>query len=150
MNDTAHGNLADQNSKRLYSAMNNSLIDVDELTNDVVSAVTCINSELKQGVPKSVYQLKLLNSLIKNGFRLETEASMLNHCVKSEPDRELIIVNGLLVIECIMDDNVSRYSHKRIMFDLQNNGHAIGLLINFNKNMQNKGITKVYQNFGIH
>jgi len=150
MNDIAQENWADQKIKQLYSALNNSLIDINELSNDVIAAVASVRLALKPGFPKSVYQLMLFNNLIKKGCQLETEISMLNHCVKNEPDRELIIVNGMLVIECILDDKLINHYQKRIMFDLQNNGLAMGLLINFNADMQKNRITKVYQNFGIH
>lgn len=150
MNDIAYENCTDQKTKQLYSTLNNTLIDINKLTNDVIKEASCVKQTLKPGLPKSVYQLKLLNHLIKKGYHLETETSMLNYCVEDEPQRELIIVNGILVIECIVGVKAINHHQKRIMFDLQNNGHAMGLLINFNTDIQNIGITRVYQNFGIH
>ena len=56
----------------------------------------------------------------------------------------------MLVIECIVDVMAINHHQKRIIFDLQNNGHEMGLLINFNTDIHNIDITRVYQNFGIH
>lgn len=150
MNDMTHENRDDQKTKQRYSSLDNYLVDINELTNEVIAVATSVKRALIPGVPKSVYQLKLFNYLIKKGFQLETEASMLNDCVNNEPERELLIVNGMLIIECIVDINEINHHQKRIVFDLQNNGHVMGLLINFNTDMQNIGVTRVYPNFGIH
>ena len=149
MQDKTLKNLADQKNRQLYSNLTNYLIDINELTNDIIVEAISVRQALKPGFPKSVYQLNLFNHLMKKGYKLETGASLLDYCVENEPHRELIMINGVLVIECIADV-ISINHHKRIMFDLQNNGHEMGLLINFNTDSNNISITRVCHNIGIH
>ena len=144
MNLMVHKNWSEQqnNFQHSWEASNN---DIDTLFNGVIAAADSIYKTLSLGLPKSVYQLKLINLLSKQGFLLETETSMLHYCVEKEPDRELIIVNGTLVIECFAEDEMTDHYHRRIVFDMTNNNYEMGLLINFGADMNNNGITKVIQ-----
>jgi len=115
--------------------------DIEKLTFDVIESARNIYQSLKPGLPKCVYQLKLYNDLLKKGFHLQTEISALNIAVNGELDRELIIVNETLVIECIVEDITSGHHRKRVMFDLENNGYKNGLLINFTDDMRSEMLT---------
>lgn len=120
-------------------------INLDVLCGTVIDSVNEVYKNLVPGLPKSVYQLKLLKCLGSKGLQLETEKSVLTRCINDELEREIIIVNGVLVIECIVEDRIINHYQKRIMFDIQNNDHAMGLLINFGEEDQNNGIEKIYQ-----
>jgi len=112
--------------------------DIDRLIFDVLDTARSIHHSLKSGLPKCIYQLKLTNKLIKNGFQLHTEKSVLKLAVTQESDRELIIVNDSLIIECVSENAMNDRCQKRLVFDLENNGYANGLLINFNHLMQTR------------
>ena len=142
MNLMMHKNWSEQqnDSHNPWEVSNN---DIDTLFNGVIAAADSIYKTLSLGLPKSVYQLKLINILTKQGFQLETETSRLHYCVEKEPARELIIVNGTLVIECFVEDEMADHYHRRIVFDMTNNNYEMGLLINFGADMKNNGITKV-------
>lgn len=144
MNLMVHKNWSEQHSNFRHP-WESSSDDIDTLFNGVIAAADSIYKTISLGLPKSVYQLKLINLLSKQGFQLETETSMLHSCVYGEPDRELVIVNGALVIECFAEDEMIDHYHRRIVFDLTNNNHEMGLLINFGADMNNNGITKVIQ-----
>lgn len=134
MNNIVHINLEDKN--KTNPASGNSSTDVDRLLIDVVASANDIHHSLKPGMPGYVYQLKLYNDLLKKGFQLQTEMSALNIAVTDEADRELIIVNEVLVIECIAGTDINDHCHKKIMLDLENNGYEKGLLINFSDPVQ--------------
>ncbi len=117
--------------------------DIDKLTYVVISSAKSIYSKMGPGLPKCIYQLNLYNDLLKKGLQLQTEVSMLNHCVKNETDRELIIVNEKILIECVVEDDINYHFQKRLMFDLENTSHTKGLLINFHETKQDDMITVV-------
>ncbi len=136
MNNILHINSDKKNAVWRYSSADNY-----ELIFDVINAAKNIHAILKPGLPKCVYQLKLYNDLLKKGFQLQTEMSALNLAVKQESRRELLIVNESLIIECIVENKIHAHYHKKIMFDLENNGYTKGLLINFSDEMQSDIVT---------
>ena len=119
------------------------VMDVEQLTNYVAAQLKGIYRNLGPGLPLCVYQLKLNNGLIKKGIQLRSENSLLSYCAENEPDRSLTIVNEMLVIEYISADNVTEHNKKRIKFDLQNNNHVTGLLINLSEGRENIYVSKV-------
>jgi len=139
MNNIVHINFDKKN--KTPSDWHCSANDIDKLIFDIIASAKSIHSLLKPGLPKCVYQLKLYNDLLKKGFQLQTEMSVLNLAVKQETARELIIINESLIIECLIEDKINDHHHKRIMFDLENNGYAKGLLINFSDEMQNNMVS---------
>lgn len=121
-------------------------VNLDDLCGTVIEAVNQVYRNLVPGLPKSVYQLNLLKYLASKGLQLETEDSALTRCITDEHEREIIIVNDLLVLECIVEEKIISHFQKRIMFDIENNDHAMGLLINFGKDFQGNSVEKIYQN----
>ncbi len=124
--------------------------DIDKLASAVMASIKNIYKTLKPGLPKCVYQLKLYNDLLKKGFKLQMEMSMLNRAVKYEVTRELIIVDEILVIECVVDNEIIDHHQKRVMFDLENNSYAKGLLINFSDEIQKDMITVIDRSSVFH
>jgi len=138
------------NKNRTGSGSCYSSTDIENLIFEVTQSAANIHRALKAGLPKCVYQLKLYNDLLKKGFRLQTKMSVLNLAVKQEAERELIIVNDSLVIECIAENAIDERCRKKVMFDLENNGYARGLLINFSDEIQSHIIATVKHNSAIH
>ncbi len=139
MNNIVHVNFDDKNKTRSTSYFSST--DSEKLMSYVIESAKNIHMMLKPGLPKCVYQLKLYNDLLKKGFQLQTEMSALNLAVKQETARELIIVDESLIIECVVENQISRHQHKRIMFDLENNGYETGLLINFSDEIESEMVT---------
>ncbi len=131
--------------KHAYFDENSSLVNMDELCNCISVAVDRVHEKLRPGLPKSTYQLELFKYLDNEGMHLMEETSLLTKYANNEPCRQIIIVNGVLVIECITEEKNINQHHKRIVFDLQINNHVIGLLINFSKKFRCSGISKIYQ-----
>jgi len=138
------------NNDRTGTGCRYSTTDIENLIFEVTESARNIHRTLKAGLPKCIYQLKLYNDLSKKGFQLQTEMSVLNLAVRQEAERELIIVNGLLVIECIVENRIDGQYRKRVMFDLENNGYARGLLINFSDELQSHMIATLNHNPAIH
>jgi len=139
MNNIVHINF--DNKNKTPSDWHCSSTDIDKLIFDIIASAKSIHHVLKSGLPKCVYQLKLYNDLLKKGFQLQTEMSVLNLAIKQEIARELIVINNALIIECLTEDEINHHHHKRIMFDLENNGYAKGLLINFSDEMQSRTLS---------
>lgn len=139
-----------KNNDRTGTGCGYSSTDIATLIFEVNESARKIHRTLKAGLPKCIYQLKLYNDLLKKGFQLQTEMSVLNLAIKHEAERELIIVNGSLVIECIVEESTDHQYRKKVMFDLENNGYDRGLLINFSDELQSQMIATAKHNPAIH
>lgn len=147
MNNTMHINFDDDKKNSTWAYRST---DIDKLIIEVMQAGKEIHLALKQGLPKCVYQLALYNDLLKKGFHLQTEMSVLSLALKKEAARELIIVNDILVIECVVESKIHSHHHKRIMFDLENKAYIKSLLINFSSEMQSYMLINKNYNAVIH
>jgi len=148
MNNIVHINF--DNKNKTLSDWPCSSTDIDKLIFDIIDSAKNIHHLLKPGLPKCVYQLKLYNDLLKKGFQLQIEMSVLNLAVKQETARELIIINESLIIECLIEDKINDHHHRRIMFDLENNGYVKGLLINFSDEMQSNMVSTINNHSVFH
>ena len=104
-------------------------MDLEELTNTVMTALQQVYLELGKGLPDCVYQLKLHNELIKKGFQLQEKALTIDHCTENKPVRSQVIVNDVLVIEYTTAGNATDHCQKRMTFDLEGKNYADGLLM---------------------
>lgn len=146
MNEGIQKSYIGQNSKNSGHVWDYSLMDIDVLTTYISREIKDIYRSLGPCLPGCVYQLKLYNDLLKQGFQLKTEKAILNDSPEQDVVRSLIIVNNILVIEYIAEDNMSDINNKRIKFDLKNNHHERGLLINIAEGKNSIGIMTVNKN----
>jgi len=137
-------------------AWNYSLIDVDELSGFVINTAKEAYRTLGSGLPICVYQLKLFNDLTKEGLKLKSGKSMLNHHAEENGVRNLIVVNDVLVVEYISSVIMSGRHEKIIQLD---NNYAMGLLVNISEDKKSEGqrsekqnikITKIDQSYIAH
>ncbi|VAW52129.1 hypothetical protein MNBD_GAMMA05-660 [hydrothermal vent metagenome] len=127
---------------------NRLLMDADVISESVICAAEYVVSLLGYGLPKSVYQLTLFNLLSEQGFKLQTQNSAsLGH--EEGCEKEVIIVNKILVIECVMQKELISDSQRRLMFDHDNNS-VTGIIVNFGDCSTKNSITRVYQNSVLH
>lgn len=147
MNNIVYINF-DDNDKQISNWCDCS--SIDDLVSEVNNVARSIHQTLKSGLPICIYQLTLYNELLKKGLQLQTEMSALNLAVKQEAERELIIVNGSLIIECVVKHKINSHYHKRVMFDLENNGYSSGLLISFSDELHSEMITTVNHSSIVH
>jgi GxxExxY protein len=141
MHDIEHINFDNKKNNRTDTMYRYSSNDTNKLAYIISAAAEKIYMTLKPGLPKCVYQLMLYNDLLKKGLLLQTETSMLNPCTKHEPEKELIIVNGMLVIECFVNNEMTDYYQKRAIFNLKNNNYEKSMLINFSDEKEDDLIT---------
>ncbi len=128
---------------------NRLLMDADVISESVICAVEYVVSLLSYGLPKSVYQLTLFNLLSKQGFKLQTQNSQQRGGLEEGRKKEIIIVNGILVIECVVQKEWISDSQRRLMFDHDNNS-VTGIMVNFGDCSTENSIIKVYQNSVLH
>lgn len=124
--------------------------DAAELTDYIAAIINGTYHVLGPNLPACMYQLKVHNDLIKEGFELQEEKSILHDCIENEPVRSLLVVNKNLVIEYIAADCVTDCHIKRIRFDLQNNDYEIGLLINISKRRKTIELITVNKSYRSH
>ena len=137
-------------SDDISSRKQNSLsMDVETICESVICTTEYVVSSLSSGLPKSVYQLALFNQLSKNGFRLKIHEVEHGDCVESGWKKEIIIVNDVLAIECVVQDELITDSQRRLMLDQDNNSVA-GIFVNFSDFHNEHPITRVYQNSVLH
>ena len=141
--------LSEQKNDFSLRLENSQMIDVGVISESVVCAAEYIVSSLSQGLPKSVYQLALFNLLKKQGFKLQTQKSESQGNLRKSRQKEIIIVNEKLVIECLVQEKPVSDTQRRLMFDYDNNSVA-GIIVNFGDCYSERSITKVYQNSVLH
>jgi len=128
---------------------NRSLIDVDTISESVIRAAEYVIGLLSYGLPKSVYQLAIFNLLSRHGFKLEIQKLVDNGSDEDGRKKEIIIVNEVLVIECVVQSELIPNLQQRLMFDHDNNSEA-GIIINFGALHTENSITRVYKNSVLH
>ena len=141
--------LNEQRSDISLRLENRQMMDVDAIGESVICAAEYIVSLLSHGLPKSVYQLTLFNLLTKQGFKLQTQLSESQGSLNKNRQKEIIIVNEKLVIECVVQDEPISDAQRRLMFDYDNNS-VTGLIVNFGDCHSESSITRVYQNSVLH
>ncbi len=128
---------------------NRLLMDADVISESVICAAEYVVSLLGYGLPKSVYQLTLFNLLSEQGFKLQIQNSDLPGGHEEGCEKKVIIVNKILVIECVMQKELISDSQRRRMFDYDNNS-VTGIIVNFGDCSTENSITRVYQNSVLH
>jgi len=141
--------LNEQRSDISLRLENSQMKDVDAISESVICAAEYIGSLLSYGLPKSVYQLTLFNLLSKQGFKLHTHKSEHQGSLQQNRQKEIIIVNEMLVIECVVQGEPISDSQRRQMFDHDNNS-VTGIIVNFGDCHPENSIIKVYQNSVLH
>ncbi|PCJ88903.1 MAG: hypothetical protein COA54_01355 [Thiotrichaceae bacterium] len=126
---------------------NSQIIDVETISESVICAAEYVASLLSHGLPKSIYQLTLFNLLAKQGFKLQIQRTEVTAGLAEDRQKEIIIVNELLVIECVAHDEKIRDSQRGLMFD---NNSLTGIIVNFASGQTENPITSVYQNSVLH
>lgn len=129
MFDNKRGKWLDLGDKENERDNHYRFMDLEELTNTVMMTLQQIYLELGKGLPDCVYQLKLHNELIKQGFQLQEEALTIEDCAQNEAARSQVIINEVLVIEYTLGSNGTDDCQKRMTFDLEGENYADGLLM---------------------
>ena len=119
------------------------LLNQKQLADDVAKALQQIYLELGEGLPDCVYQLKLQNDLTRKGFRLQAEEAMLNHSVKPELVRSIIVINEALVNEYVTSSRATYQPKKWMTFDLDKSSCASGLLTNLTEDKKKVCMTEI-------
>lgn len=150
MYDNKRGKWLESPGKENEQVRGHPLLNEEKLADDVATALQKIYLELGEGLPDCVYQLKLHNELTKQGFQLQAEKVMLNHSIKPESARSLMVTNDVLVSEYVTYSRTTDQIKKRLTFDLEKKNYASGLLNISIEGKKKISITEVKQTNTYH
>jgi hypothetical protein len=122
--------------KQEAQVRNTSKAQLRQLLQAVTDVAVSVHASLGADLPKSIYQLALLKQLSKYGLQLETDSYVLKHADGSEMVREVITIEGCLVIECVTGADIIEVCRGRTQFDVEVNAMRAGLIIVYDRHLQ--------------
>lgn len=112
-----------------------SVILVEQLAHVVNDTANDVCQLMGEGFPRSAYQLALFNHLAQMGLMLRTLSPSIHPGVPGAAERELIVVDDRLVVECILEHGLNadmlQVYKSRLALDVGTNGYEMGLVIDF-------------------
>ena len=117
--------------------------ELDDMSNVIIDDAIACQQALGMGQPNKVYEFCLFNNLVKMGFNARRKVSMLLHYPDANPFRDVIDVDGKLVIECVYSNSINEENYNNIMLDVKSSGYEAGLFINFAEPLGYRGIIKI-------
>lgn len=134
-------------SKRAHTANDGSILfrqhqqisdmAIDHLAHVVDEVVRDVCAKLGGGLPRSVYLAGVLNHLGQLGLTLETEMPSIGVIEQGRHGREIFVVEGRVMIECILEHELSSEMEEvyrsRLGFDVKARACELGMVINFGR-----------------
>ena len=117
--------------------------ELDDMLNIIIEDAIACQYALGQGQPSKVYEFCLFNNLVKMGFNARRKVSMLLHYPDANPFRDVIDVDGKLVVESVYSNRINEEHYHNIMLDVKSSGYEAGLFINFAEPLNYRGIIKI-------
>ncbi len=117
--------------------------EADGMLNVIIEDAIACQQALGPGQPSKIYEFCLFNNLVKMGFNARRKVSMLLHYPDTNPFRDIIDVDGKLVIECVYSNSINQEHYRNIMLDVKSSGYEAGLFINFAEPLYSRGIIKI-------
>ena len=100
---------------------------VDDVARDVFR-------KLGSGLPRSLYQVALLHHLEQSGLAVEVVPSTLSSREPSAIEREIILIDKRLIIECIYEEGLAtemvEVYRSRLGLDVKSKNYEMGLVMN--------------------
>lgn len=125
------------------------IIEIDDITGEIVDAAHKIHVGLGPGLLESVYEVVLAKELERRGLRVERQRN-----VSFEFDgmrfvdafRVDILVENVVIVEVKSIENLAPVHSKQLLTYLRLLGLPVGLLINFGEAAVRDGIRRIVNN----
>jgi GxxExxY protein len=118
----------------------------NEITKQIVDAAYKVHTTLGPGLLESVYEAAMAYELEKRGLRVvrQQPIPIVYEAVHlQEGFRADLIVEDIVIVELKSIEAVAAVHKKQVLTYLRLSGKRVGLLINFNVELINEGITRL-------
>jgi GxxExxY protein len=126
------------------------MMDIDDLTSEIINAAIKIHKTLGPGLFESVYEEVLAYELTRNGFKVERQVAVPVHygSVKMEVGfRADLIIEDEVIVEVKSVEKLSPIHRKQVLNYLRLTTLQVGLLINFNEILLKDGLSRLVNNY---
>lgn len=126
------------------------MMDIDQITNDVIAAAIDIHRDLGPGLLESVYETLLAGKLIAEGYKIDRQKAVdIVHDGISFANafRIDLFVNDTLVVEIKSVERLSRAHAKQVLTYLRLTRQPVGLLINFAGETLKEGVRRLVNDY---
>lgn len=122
------------------------MTDINQITAEIVDAAYQLHNQLGPGLVESVYQMVLIQALVRRGLRVEPEK-----WISFEVDgmrfengfRVDLLVEGRVVVELKSIEKLAPVHSKQILTYLRLLNLPVGLLINFGAGAFKDGVQRI-------
>lgn len=126
------------------------MMDIDQVTSDVVAAAIDIHRDLGPGLLESVYETLLAGKLIAKGHKVERQKSVdIVHdgLAFENAFRIDLFVDNTLVVEIKSVERLTRAHAKQVLTYLRLTRQPVGLLINFAGETLKEGLRRLVNDY---
>ena len=129
--------------------VNIQIMDLNDLTYQIIGCAYKIHSRLGPGLLESTYEVCMEYELIKNGFEVKKQVALpvIYDEVKLDAGYRIdLIVNNSVIIEIKSVESLTDVHLAQVLTYLKLSDCKLGLLINFNVSKLKDGIRRVVNN----
>ncbi len=123
------------------------MIELNQLSAQIIKAAITVHNELGPGLLESVYQTCLVLELKNMGMQIQSEVPFpiiyRGQKVSGEGFRLDLVVEDAVVVELKSVEEVQPVHKKQLLTYLRLANKPLGLLINFNVRLLKEGITRI-------
>src|SRR5262249_43918473 len=128
------------------------LMEINEITGEIIDASIKIHSKLGPGLFESVYEEVLHFELLKRGLFVERQVALpviYDEITMDVGFKADILVEKTVIVELKSIEHVLPVHKKQLLTYLRLASLKIGLLINFNEELLKNGITRLFNNYAL-
>jgi GxxExxY protein len=126
------------------------MVEIDDISAEVVDAAVRIHRELGPGLLESVYELVLAGSLERRGLKVDRQKPVditFEGTFYPAAFRIDLMVQDCLVVEVKSVEQLSRAHGKQLLTYLRLTNQPVGLLLNFSCATMKEGIRRVVNDY---
>ena len=126
------------------------MIEIDEITGEIVDAAMKLHRVLGPGLLESVYEMVLARELERRGLHVARQAAVEFECDGLHFDEGLrvdLLVEGLVIVELKSVENLAPVHSKQLLTYLRPLNLPVGLLINFGGATLKEGLRRIVNGY---
>lgn len=126
------------------------MIEIDDITGQIVDAAYKLHTRLGPGLLESVYEVVLARELARRGLRVERQKAVsfeFDGMCFEDAYRVDLLVEGLVVVELKSVENLAPVHPKQVLTYLRLLNLPVGLLLNFGAATMKEGMHRIVNNY---
>ncbi len=126
------------------------MVEIDDLSGEVIDAAIRIHRELGPGLLESVYEMVLAGSLAKRGLKIERQKPInivFEGMLYQAAFRIDLLIEDRLLVEIKSVEQLARVHGKQLLTYLRLTKQPVGLLLNFSGATMKEGIRRIVNDY---